>query len=115
MMLKRLFALVALLTVLVSSIGFAASASAQTADPDAPGDSGVAALCRDFDEAGGLDVNGLLITRGECVTIVAGENFESQRYIAGVCGIDVVQASFGTTSKGQCIQVINKLIGGNAP
>ncbi len=110
MMLKRLFALITLLTVLVSSLGFAASAGAQTTDP--PGASGPVALCRMLDEQGQLDQ--AAVTFGECVTIFANELF-SAPFIAGICGIDTNQESLGTTNKGQCIKVLNELLGEDGP
>ena len=102
MMLKRLFALFALLTVLISSVAFAAPAVAQEPEQSAP------ELCREVDEQGLLDEIG--INRGECVNILMGfesENFH--RVIVGFCGSEDVQEFTETTNKGQCIKVLTAL------
>jgi hypothetical protein len=110
MMLKRLFALIALLSVLVASIGFAASATAGVPEPTPPpGASGFATACRAHDETGLLDQIGL--TRGECVALLSGQSSEHlSRYLAGVCGAEVIQALYGTTTKGQCIRVVSEVL-----
>ena len=103
MMLKRLFALFALLTVLISSVAFATPTMAQN---DVPANE-AAEFCRMLDEEGVLDDPSLQITRGECVNILKGpSNENANNFIAGVCGATSVQEFTETTSKGQCIKVL---------
>ena len=103
MMLKRLFALIALLTVLFSSLGFAAPAMAQSDNSDA----GVVAICREADEEGFLDDSGL--TFGECVAAIGGQTDGNlSRFVAGLCGADFAQEQFG--SKGQCVSTLQEFI-----
>ncbi len=101
MLLKRLFAFVALLTVLVSSIGFASPTAAQQ---DVPANE-AAEFCRELDAAGVLDDEG--VTRGECVNILRGPASENaNNFIAGLCGLDFALEVTETTNKGQCIKVL---------
>ena len=103
MALKHLFTFFALLTVLISSVAFAAPAVAQEPEPTVP------ETCRQFDEDGVLDELGL--TRGECVNILKGfESGNIHRVIVGFCGSEDIQQQLGTTNKGQCIKVLTALV-----
>ncbi len=101
MTVKRLLTLFALLTVLISSVAFAAPAAAQS-------DSSAAAeFCRMLDEEGVLDDPSLQITRGECVNLVKGpSSANANNFIAAACGATIVQEFTETTNKGQCIKVL---------
>ena len=102
MTVKRLLTLFGLLTVLISSVAFAAPAIAQEPEQTAP------EACRQFDEDGLLDEIG--INRGECVNILMGQDSGNiHRVIVGFCGSEDIQEEFGTTNKGQCIKVLTAL------
>jgi len=106
MMVKRLLTLFGLLLVLVSSVAVVTPAAAQSGSFSRE----AVELCRGFDEAGELEELGL--TFGECVNIVAGQADENQnRFIAGICGAEIIQEQLGTTNKGQCIKAANELFG----
>jgi muconolactone delta-isomerase len=103
MALKRLFGLVALLTVLVSSIGFASPTVAQIIE-EVPANE-AAEYCRDLDAQGLLDDMGR--TRGECVNFFkTSPSANANNFIAAVCGNKDFQKEQGTTNKGQCIKVL---------
>lgn len=98
---KSLLVLFALLTVLISGMAFASPTVAQQ---DVPANE-AAELCREFDDAGELDREG--ITRGECVNIFMGPASENaNNFIAGVCGFDFALEITETTNKGQCIKAL---------
>jgi len=104
MTLKRLFGLVALLTVLVSSIGFASPTVAQVG----PGNSEAARFCR------AVEADGLLgprdVTRGECINIFKGPaSANATNFFAGLCGNKGLQERLGTPNKGQCIKVLEAM------
>src|SRR5215208_2482834 len=85
---------------LLGTIGFApVEVAAQTPANDA------AELCRELDEVGQLEAVG--VTRGECVNILKGPSSENaNNFIAGRCGLDIVQAALGVENKGQCIKLL---------
>src|SRR5215212_5380622 len=61
--------------------------------------------CRALDEAGVLEDAG--VTRGECVNILKQPSSENaNNFIAGRCGLDIVQAALGVENKGQCIKLL---------
>jgi len=104
MELKRLVGLVALLTVLVSSIGFASPTVAQVG----PGNSEAARFCREVEADGFLGPTG--VTRGECINIFAGPaSKNATNFFAGLCGDERTQERVGTTNKGQCIKVLTAM------
>ena len=103
MTLKRLLTLFALLSVLISSVAFAAPAAGQSNAP------GAAELCREIDDEGEFN-DVYCITRGECVNLVKGPGSEqSNNVAAAICGSELVRAIFGGTNKGQCIQEVRDL------
>ena len=60
------------------------------------------AWCRLFDDLGVLDSIGL--TFGECVNQIKETNETS--VLAAYCGSEFIQGVYGTTNKGECIQVV---------
>ena len=93
--------LLVLLAVLLMTLGFVGTASA---DPTGANDA--AEFCRFLDEEGVLDEFG--VTRGECVNLVKGPaSANANNFVAGLCGIDFVQEDLGVSNKGQCIKAIN--------
>lgn len=105
---KRLLTLVALLSVLVSSVAFAAPAMAGVEEDPA---NVAAEICRELDEEGILGTGDFTgENRGKCVHFFMGPSSQNaNNFIAALCGLDLGQLITGTTSKGECIKFARTL------
>ncbi|CAA9553899.1 MAG: hypothetical protein AVDCRST_MAG49-1956 [uncultured Thermomicrobiales bacterium] len=98
--------LLVMFTLLLGMLALPLLASGLSASAEDPTPNEVAmAVCQAADESGELDELGL--TFGECLIFLRGQFTENTNiFIAGICGAEVVQEQFETTNKGQCIKVV---------
>jgi hypothetical protein len=102
---KKLLGRAAIALCLMLPVAVARAPAASAIDPSP---SNLADLCRQADASGALDWAG--VTRGECVnglTAADPPSLSSNNDDAGICGWDAFQFLLGTTTKGQCIQVLD--------
>lgn len=90
------------LTLAAAALALSTTVLGATGAGAASGDD-AAEFCRQFAEAGGLELFGL--NMGECVNFEKGPSSDqSNNFVAAFCGLDEVQLALGATDKGQCIQ-----------